>query len=122
MLLNIAIKNNNFKKVRKLIKTGVNLNLQYGFKATALQLVIYYLHKVNKMFTYLAKKALLNIQNTGDCTALTIMNGYNIGMKMLCKLGCHLFLQRHNNETEILSYMRGNYDKCAIVYIMQVLI
>ncbi len=125
MSLISAVKSDNFKEVRKLIKKGVNVNLQDCYKNTALHIAISssYMNITNpKIFTYLSKKCLLNIQdNHGNLSLWLIHNSKK--RILLCKLGCKLFIQNRSSNSEITFYMKYNYaNNCAIDLYIQILI
>ncbi len=112
-----AVINNNFKEVRKLIKKGVNVNLQED-KYTALYYAIFNYDEC-KIFKYLSKKAYLNIKNNYGSTVLCF--GNITEKTFLCKFGCHLFIKNIHSYTVIINYTKFNFYRTIDLF-LQILI
>ncbi len=120
-LITAAIRNNNFKEVRKLIKKGINVNIRDGSNYTVLHILLnVWNNKYNsKIFKYLSKKCLLNIQHNGITPLWIIRNDKQ--RVIICKYGCKLFIKSVNSYTEIIHYMKYDYNR-TIDYYLQILI
>ncbi len=94
-----------------LIKKGANLSLQTADGSTALILSAYY--AIFQEFNYIAKKSLLNIQDNTGYNAIYTGNMKRIAL--LCKLGCSIFIQTNRyKKTCIIEYDLSYYLQVLI--------